>query len=115
MNTSTIKPSSLFALALFPEDFRKPDGYKNTHTSEFRHIYEDVTSLIETTKKLEEMKLEGNPNMFEEINPGFILRQEHDGTVVAIAVEENGVQRNPTDDEKKTAQVLGLRFVPNFI
>ncbi len=56
MNTSTVEVS-LTPSALFPENFRKPDGYKNTHTSEFRHIYEDDMTLVGATEKLEEMKL----------------------------------------------------------
>ncbi len=43
--------------ALFPENFRKPDGYKNTHASEFRNVSNDDATVTETTKKLEEMKL----------------------------------------------------------
>jgi hypothetical protein len=70
---------------------------------------EEPTAATDNTINV--VPIPGNPNMFKELNHGFILRQEHDGTVVALAVEENGVQRNLTADEKKTAQVLGLSFV----
>ena len=56
--------------------------------------------------------ISGEPNMFKEVNHGFILRQDQDGTVVALSVEmADGSQRNLTADEKRTAQVLGLSFL----
>lgn len=50
-------------------------------------------------------------DLYKEVNNNFILRQDPDGTVVALSVEENGIQRDLTADEKKTAQILGLSFV----
>ena len=64
-----------------------------------------------TDNTLNVIPIQGNPGMFKELNHGFIVRQEHDGTIVALYVEDNGVQRNLTADEKRTAQVLGLSFL----
>lgn len=64
-----------------------------------------------TDNTLNVVPIQGQPNMFKELNHGFIVRQEQDGTIVALYVEDNGNQRSLTADEKRTAQVLGLSFL----
>ena len=64
-----------------------------------------------TDNTINVVPIPGNPDMFKDVNHNFILKRNPDGSVVALSVEENGVQRNLTADEKKTAQVLGLSFV----
>lgn len=62
-------------------------------------------------KGLDVLPIPGHDDMYKEVNNSFILKRYSDNSVVALAVEENGVQRPLTSDEKKTAQILGLSFV----
>jgi hypothetical protein len=86
-----------------------PNGMVSVNDDDDEDEDGDVNTGTDNTINV--VPIQGSSNMFKELNHGFILRQEHDGTVVALAVEENGVQRNLTADEKKTAQSLGLSFV----
>jgi hypothetical protein len=50
----------------------------------------------------------GHNDLFKDVDHGFILKQYPDGSVVAISMEENGVQRPLTQDEKNQAQAMGI-------
>ncbi len=52
--------------------------------------------------------IDGQSNMYRDVEHGFILRQDTDGFIVAVYVEENGVSRALTPNEKETAQLRGL-------
>ena len=50
-------------------------------------------------------------NLFRVVNYGFIIRQEPDGTLTVISIEENNIRRDLTDDEKKIALNMGLQVL----
>lgn len=48
-------------------------------------------------------------NEYKEVNLGFIIRQGNDGTLIAIAIEnDNGIRRDLNRNEKIMARNLGL-------
>jgi len=48
---------------------------------------------------------------FRETKYGFIVQQQEDGTVFSGAIDDNGTERELTDDEKKIATSLGIQIV----
>jgi len=52
--------------------------------------------------------IEGHSDLYKDQDFGWILRQLPDGAIVALSVEENGVQRPLTAAEKKNAQLRGI-------
>ena len=55
--------------------------------------------------------IEGHPGMFRDMENGYIMRQEADGTIVALGIDVGGTQRQLTSEEKKHAQARGLSVV----
>lgn len=53
----------------------------------------------------------GPDGMYRDVNNGYIIKAYPDGTLVALSIEDNGVQRPLTDDERKKAQTMGLSVV----
>ena len=53
----------------------------------------------------------GHEGMYKDVNNGFILKEYEGGTIVALAMEENGVQRPLTADERAKAQYLGMSLL----
>ena len=72
-------------------------------------MFKDNSSVSEENF-LDVVPVPGNPDMFKDIMHGFILKMRVDGSIVALAVEEQGERRSLTTDEKKKAQSLGLKL-----
>ena len=48
-------------------------------------------------------------NEYKEIDSGFILKQEDNGTVIAMGIEnDDGIRRELSEDEKVMARSMGL-------
>lgn len=50
-------------------------------------------------------------DLFRDINTGFILKQNPNGTIIAIHIDENGKVRDLTPEEKEQARAMGLGVV----
>lgn len=57
------------------------------------------------------LPIPGQPNMFRDVDNGYIIQSCSDGTLIALAMEENGVQRGLTADERKRAQMMGMSLM----
>ena len=55
--------------------------------------------------------IEGHPGMFKDLETGFILKQEQDGSIIALGVDTGNSQRPLTHDEKRQAHARGLGVV----
>ena len=50
-------------------------------------------------------------NFSKIFNHGFILREDDDENLIVICIEEKGIRRNLTDDEKKIVLDMGLKVL----
>jgi len=69
-------------------------------------VPEQSSSSAENT--IDAVPIDGHNDLFMDLKNNFILKQYEDGSLVALAVEEKGHQRDLTAEEKVTAQALGL-------
>lgn len=68
----------------------------------------DDTQSESESGGLNAIAVEGYDDLFKIVEHGFLVRRLPDGSLVAIAVEVNGVQRGLSADESRTALNLGL-------
>lgn len=59
-------------------------------------------------KEVEVIPIPDKPGFFEETTHHFILQQFQDGTLLALKVRDGNIERNLTDDEKKTANLMSI-------
>ena len=65
-----------------------------------------------TENSLNAVHIPGSEDLLKIVDHGFIVRQESNGNIVAISMEESdGTQRPLTEEEKVTAQSLGISIV----
>ena len=61
--------------------------------------------------EIEVSEIEGRPGLYREMQHNFIIQQSPNGTLLAIKISDNGVERDLTDEEKKTAVNMGLAVI----
>ena len=90
-NKSTVQPPIMpGGLVSMPQQQHRPNANENS---------------------INALPIPGTTDMFKDVDGGFILKRCHDGSIVALAIEENGVQRSLNAEEKKTAQLRGLSIM----
>ena len=58
--------------------------------------------------RIRAVPIEGEENMFRDLDYGFVLRQNSDGSILALTVEIEGYRRPLTTGEKRRALLMGL-------
>ena len=72
----------------------------------------EVTNQEETkSEELSVVPIDGREGVFREVNHGFIVRQEDDGSIVAFEIDDSGTFRKLNETEKKIAEGLGLQVI----
>ena len=58
-------------------------------------------------------EIEDRPGFYREVNHGFIVFQDSDGSLTTMQIDDNGEVRSLTDEEKTIALELGLNIADN--
>ena len=61
--------------------------------------------------ELQVMPIPGQDGKFREMTHGFIVEPSSDGSITALAIEDNGVTRDLSSSERKIATSMGLNLV----
>ena len=73
----------------------------------------EVPANLEAQKnELQVMPIPGQDGKYREMNHGFIVEQGADGSITAIAVDDNGTHRDLLPNERKTAISMGIEVAP---
>lgn len=69
------------------------------------------SSVASKNDELQVVAIPGQEGRFREVHHGFIVEQTSDGSVTAIAIDDNDVQRDLRPDERAIALSLGINVV----